>query len=89
MIYVTHIRLSGGSRHEHISEVKWINPSTNNIGISTREGMVTWLRQPGTVAKVQGGGRTVDVRVVEATPPYIRTYADGTPTDNLLALPHF
>lgn len=41
--------------------------------------MVTWIE----------GGNTVRVGVVNATPKYIRTYADGTWTDNLLALPRF
>ena len=32
---------------------------------------------------------TVKVGVVDATPPYLRTHADGVWTDNLLALPRY
>jgi hypothetical protein len=31
-------------------------------------------------------GNRANVGVVEANPPYIRTYADGIPSDNLLSL---
>lgn len=32
-------------------------------------------------------GSDVGVRVIDASPAYIQTYADGVPTDNLLWLP--
>jgi hypothetical protein len=34
-------------------------------------------------------GHDVNVGVVNATPPYIKTYADEVWTDNLLALPRY
>jgi len=43
----------------------------------------------GGQAFVTDGVRSVAVGVVHANPPYIRTYADGVWTDNLLALPRF
>jgi hypothetical protein len=40
--------------------------------------------------RVRGSdGSDVAVGVVDASPPYIRTYADGNWTDNLLALPRY
>jgi hypothetical protein len=50
--------------------------------------MVTWIRRGG-VAFVNTGPYTVLVHVVNATPPYVQTYRDGIPSDNLLALPRF
>lgn len=35
------------------------------------------------------GSPDAQVGVVRATPPYLRTYADGNWTNNLLSLPHF
>jgi hypothetical protein len=88
MIYVSAVHLVGGSRHEHIAEVRWVNPQTNQTGQSSREAMVTWINGGGS-AYVWDGTRGVQVGVVRAVPPYIRTYADGVWTDNLLALPRY
>ena len=91
MVYITHIRLSDtGSRHEHITEVLWENPSSADTGQSTKATMVDWIEEKGGDARVRdGNGHDVKVGVVKATSPYIRTYADGVWTDNLLALPRF
>jgi hypothetical protein len=50
--------------------------------------MVDWINEGG-VARVQQGANEVAVGVVKASPPYIRTYADGKWTNNLLALPEY
>lgn len=91
MVYVTHIRLSAsGSRHEHITNVKWRNPNTGETGESTRAAMVDWIKNQGGDARVRdAAGHDVRVGVVNVNPPYIRTYADDVWTDNLLALPRF
>jgi hypothetical protein len=88
MVYVTAIHLVGGERHEHITEVRWLNPATNVTGSTSRAGMVDWIRGGGD-ARVTDGIRTVQVGVVDAIPPFIRTHADGVWTDNLLALPKY
>ena len=89
MLFITHIRMSqGGHRHEHITEVKWFNNENNQTGVSTRGQVVDWLNL-GNHAYVTDGQHTVEVRVVNANPPYLQTYADGIWTDNLLALPRF
>lgn len=88
MIQVTEIKLVNGITHQHISSVRWLNPATQDTGISTRATMVDWIRNGG-VAIVSDGTRAVNVQVVEGDTPFIRTFADGVWTDNLLALPHF
>jgi hypothetical protein len=88
MVYVTAVHLEGGDRHEHIASVRWTNPAEGTSDQSTREQMVDWLRRGGD-ARVSDGVREVSVHVVEANPPYIRTWADGVYTDNLLALPRY
>ena len=90
MVIVTHVRLSGGETHAHISEVRWWNPEDGQMSSSTRLTMVDWILNKGGVARVTDGYHLVDVRVVtDADPQYIRTWADGVWTDNLLALPRF
>jgi hypothetical protein len=79
----------GGQLHEHIAEVRWKDPGDNTTGQSTRETMVDWIKNKGGQAYVTDGNVQVAVGVVAATPPYIRTHADGLWTDNLLALPTF
>lgn len=91
MIYITEVHMSaGGTGHEHIAEVRWRNPQTEASGASTREVMVNWIKNESGDARVQdAAGEEARVGVVEANPPYIRTYADGIWNDNLLALPRY
>ena len=51
---------------------------------------VNYVRNnPGAVfTSGRSGGRTI-VEVVEANPPYLRTQANGTSSDNLLSLPSY
>jgi hypothetical protein len=88
-IYIVAVHLEGGSGHEHIQEVKWENADTGNQGRSTRAAMVGWLGKQGNTAWVRDRAGAVQVGVVRGTPPYIRTYADGKWTNNLLALPRY
>lgn len=88
MVYITAIHLEGGTRHEHIASVKWRQPDTGKQGDSTRAQMVEYLDDGGR-AVVTDGRHQVDVHVVDAKPPYIRTHADGRWTNNLLALPRY
>lgn len=89
MIYITAIHINGGNGHEHIASLRWRNPNTLATGQSTRTQMVTWIRDQQGDARVQDGVGDVRVGVVEASPPYVRTYADGKWTNNLLALPRY
>jgi Protein of unknown function (DUF3892) len=89
MVYITERHMVGGQKHEHIAEVRWRDPADGGTGASTRETMVDWIKNKGGKAYVSDGTRQVAVGVVDASPPYIRTYADGVWTDNLLALPTY
>jgi hypothetical protein len=82
-------RMSGGATHRHVAAVKWLNPATGNIGDNTVAEIVQWLRKADNRAFVCDGYTITEVIIVEADPPYLRTHADGTPTDNLLNLPAF
>jgi hypothetical protein len=89
VVHIYAVRLAGGSSHQHISNVRWKNPDTDATGQTTRAEMVDWIKNKGGKAYVCGGGHLARVLVVNASPPYIRTRADGAWTDNLLALPRF
>ena len=78
----------GGNKYEHLSDVKWEYRTTGATGKSSRAEMVKWFDEDGD-ARVTKGQSYVPVKVVKATPPYIRTFADGVWTDNLLALPTY
>ena len=89
MIYITAIHMVGGSGHEHIAEVRWIDPATNQTKQTSRASMVDFIRKNPGITKVTDGRNTVDVGVWDANPPYLRTYADKNWTDNLLSLPRY
>lgn len=89
MVEITAVHMVGGEGHEHIGEVKWRNPDSGATGATSRAGMVKFIRDDNGRAYVTDGQNTVWVGVVNATPPYIRTYADKVWTDNLLALPRY
>lgn len=91
MIEITAIRQVGGVLHEHIVALQWRNTTTPSTGESTREQMVDWLSVAGNQAIVRGPTKTAFVGVVrpQSGRPYVRTYADGVWTDNLLHLPRF
>ena len=90
MIYITEVHMVDGSGHEHIADLRWRNPQSGKTGESSREALVRWIRDKDGTAKVHGQGtRDATVGVVTANPPYLRTYADGVWTNNLLSLPRY
>ncbi len=89
MIYISEIHMTGGSHHQHISDVRWRNPKGGKCGESTRATMVDWIENKAGKAYVRHGDRDVRVGVVKASTPYLRTYADKDWTNNLLALPKY
>lgn len=89
-IRITAVRMSGGNRHEHIVRLWWTNPSSGENGDNSRAEVVAWIEDQNGKAYVEDGrGHGVNVLVVSPRvgPKYVRTYADGLWTDNLLALP--
>lgn len=89
MVYITAVRMGDGNGHEHIASFRWRNPTDGNTGSSTKAVMVDWIDNENGVAKVQSTPEDVMVGTVDGTPKYLRTYANGKWTDNLLALPRF
>jgi Protein of unknown function (DUF3892) len=91
MVYVTARHMVGGERHEHIAQVRWRNPVNGETGTSTRAVMVDFIANKDGDARVSDGNRDARVGVVQPRigAPFIRTYADGAWTDNLLALPRY
>jgi len=79
---ITCINLSHtGSRHEHITHV-----GNGRAWRITREQAISNIKNNvDTFFVMDAYGRRANVGVVEANPPYLRTYADGVWTDNLLA----
>jgi len=92
-IKIINIRLSvGGSLHEHITDLKWVDDSdTAKTGSNTRAQIVDLIENKNGKAHTGSGNTRAEVGVVK--PPegskYLRTYADGQWTNNLLALPRF
>jgi hypothetical protein len=90
MAYITEVHMStGGSAHQHIASVRWRVSSSGETGQSTREGMVEFIEGGGVARVRDSAGDDIAVGVFKATPHYIRTYADGVWTDNLLSLPRY
>jgi len=91
-VEITHRRMSsGGTRHEHITDVKWKNINgTGGSGQSSKAQMVSWIENNGN-AYCGNGLNRVPVGVVDPDQgaKYLRTYADGNWTNNLLSLPEF
>ncbi len=91
-VRITHVRLSSDyyADHEHITDFKWIGYEDGKTGQSTKGAMVDWINGGGqayvesTTTKVAVGG----VKPQNGE-PYLRTYANGVWTDNLLSLPRF
>lgn len=92
-VRITHVRMSqGGSRHEHIVRVKWIDEATSEIGDSdVYPRMVDYIDNKNGKAYVFDGRYRVEVGSVhpKVGRPHIRTYKDDVWTDNLLNLPRF
>ena len=85
--YITHIRMSppNSNEHQHIYEVRWSQPG--ETGECSRSAMVEFINKD-NVGFVHGAP-DAQVGVVNATPSYLRTYADGVWTNNPLSLPRF
>jgi hypothetical protein len=88
-IRITAIRLTGGNTHQHITRLWWSNPADGKTGENTRAEIVLWIERENGKAYVEEAGHRVDVLVVTPVsgPKYLRTYADATWKNNLLALP--
>lgn len=90
-IQITAVHYGDGRKdHQSISSYRWTNHEQRTSGTSDKPTLVDWIDRGGE-AYVSDGRRLVAVLTVhpQASSPYVRTHADGTWTDNLLALPAF
>ncbi len=88
-IEITHVRYGSTPKTEQaISHYKWRGNESSETGSSDKPTLVEWVEDGGS-AHVGSGATRVDVAVVNASPKYLRTHADGTWTNNLTSLPEF
>lgn len=88
-IRITHVRFTGTTKtHQAIERFYSVEDGTGNKYDKDKATMVAWLDK-GIQAYVASGASRVAVGVVRDNPPYLRTHANGTPTDNLLSLPTY
>lgn len=91
-VEITHVRYGSTSKtHETIIRYKWRGIETNETGDNDKPSMVAWVDESGNHAYVGSGSSRVEVGVVrpDSGQPYLRTYADGKWSNNLLSLPEF
>ena len=92
MIWITAVQFDGTGRedHETINAVRWRDAESRQHGEHRMAELVALVRAH-TLAYVSDEAfeRTAIVRVVDADPPYVRAWAQGKWTNDLLALPRF
>lgn len=91
-VRITCIRKDGGNHqnpHEGITDFGWVNEQTRATGQTSRAGMVRFLDEQNGKAYVKEAGSVAYVGTFTANSgiKYLRTYADGKWTNNLLSLP--
>ncbi len=87
-VYGTAISPQTARQHEHIAAIRWLDSANSKSNTMPTATAVEWLRKANKLY-VAGESGPVEVRVVDANPPYLRTVADNSYTDNLLALPRY
>ena len=88
MIAITAIHLAGGVGHQHIASVRWLDTADGQAGQSDTATMVAFVDGKTNPVRVGGPDGWVSVGAVHPKNgnPYLRSFADGMWTDNLLAL---
>jgi len=92
VLWVTAIQFdgSGHTDHENIRAVHWRDAESRQQGQYTVAELVDLIRAQTLVyVSDEAFERTALVRVVDAKPPYIRSWAHGKWGNDLLALPRF
>ena len=91
-VEITHVRYSGYDKsHEAIVRYKWRDQSSGAVGDADKPTMVDFIDNNDGEAYVGSGTSRAEVGTVHPSTgkPYLRTYADGKWTNNLLSLPTF
>jgi hypothetical protein len=92
VIWITAVQFDGSGRegHETIRAVRWRDAESRQHGEHTMAELVALVRAHTLVyVSDKAFERTATVRVVDADPPYVRAWAQGKWTNDLLALPRF
>ncbi len=92
MIWITAVQFdnSGHDNHENIRAVRWRDAESRQQGQYAVAELVDLIRKQTLVyVSDEAFERTALVRVVDAKPPYVRSWAQGKWGNDLLALPHF
>lgn len=91
-IEITHVRFGSTTKTEdEIVRYRWKNIGSGTTGESDKPTLVAWVERNPGAASVGSGTNRVEVRVVDPVrgQKYLRTYADGKWTNNLVNLPTF
>ena len=90
-IQCTGIQLVGGTRHEHIINIRWGQDGTKNAGICTLAQMIIFVERGGAayVRDAYGNVAPLGVRVSADGDKYVQTQIDGAWSESLLVLPRF
>jgi hypothetical protein len=87
--YVVAIHQPDGRGHEDIEFLQWQNPRTLESGQSTPAAIAGWINSGGDLRVRRAGMGDARVGVVDGDPQYVRSYAEGIWTDDLLGLPRY
>lgn len=87
-VYVTAVSPAVANQHAAIASIRWLDSANSTSKVMSKQAAVDWLNK-GHRLWVASEDGPVEVRVVDASPPYLRTVRDNSYTDNLLALPRF
>lgn len=91
-IEITHVRFGSTKKTEdEIVRYAWKDTNNGSVGQSDKPSLVAWVDERSNTAYVGSGSNRVNVGVVrpQSGQPYLRTYADGKWTNNLINLPIF
>lgn len=91
-IEITHVRFGSTRKTEdEIVAYRWKDLGSGQIGESDKPSLVAWVDNESNKAYVGSGTNLVYVTSVHPanSQPYLRTYADGKWTNNLVSLPPF
>ena len=89
-IRITAVQLCpGGTGHQDIERVRWIEDGTSAEHESSAAALVRWIMSGGDSAYVRAGSAQVTVRVVRGVVSHPRAHDGVAWTDHLLELPLF
>ena len=91
-IQITHVRFGGTKKTEdEIVLYKWKSDQSGEVNQSDKPTLVDWIDNKNGKAFVGSGNDRVPVGVItpQSGQAYLRTYADGKWTNNLVNLPTF